>query len=185
MTTVFIAGSIKIKHLDRLFVERIENIVQKEFDVVVGDANGADASIQKELMRLKATNVTVFCSGDKPRNNLGNWNVERVTSTAEPGTREFFTAKDVKMASSAEIGLMLWDAASTGTLSNVFELLSKNKTCVVFVNREKKFLNVREPEDMHELVSVMTDGARRVADRKIGLSEKLYTLSSEQFSMVL
>ena len=33
MTTVFIAGSIKIKHLDRKFKERIDKIIGSGFDV--------------------------------------------------------------------------------------------------------------------------------------------------------
>ena len=46
---VFIAGSIKIKHLDRKFKERIDKIIASGFDVVVGDADGADTAIQTTL----------------------------------------------------------------------------------------------------------------------------------------
>lgn len=46
MTNVFIAGSITIKQLDRKVRERIENIVASKFDVLVGDADGADKAIQ-------------------------------------------------------------------------------------------------------------------------------------------
>lgn len=42
--TVFIAGSIKIKHLDRKFKERIDKIIVSGFDLVVGDADGADTA---------------------------------------------------------------------------------------------------------------------------------------------
>ena len=52
MTTVFIAGSMNIKHLHPKVKERIENIVTSEFDVVVGDADGADTSIQQCLLAL-------------------------------------------------------------------------------------------------------------------------------------
>ncbi|WP_299553642.1 hypothetical protein [uncultured Tateyamaria sp.] len=183
MTAVFIAGSIKIKHLDPKFVERIENIVKDGLDVIVGDANGADTSIQKELLRLGADNVTVYCTGEKPRNNVGNWSVKRIRSSAEPGTRAFFTAKDIEMASQAEFGLMLWDASSTGTLSNVFELLSRSKITVVFVNREKRFLKIKEKSDLSSLLSVMTDGARKAADRKIGLNSRISALNNEQIGM--
>lgn len=185
MTTVFIAGSIKIKRLDPLFIERIENVVREGMDVVVGDANGADTSIQQQLQRLGAQNVVVFCTGEKPRNNVGNWTVERVRSSAAPGTRAFFTAKDVEMASRADFGLMLWDAASTGTLSNVFQLLSRDKKIVVFVNREKRFVNVKDRGDILNLVSVMSDGARRAADRKIGLGAKVSALTNEQLGFSL
>lgn len=185
MKTVFIAGSIKIKRLHPLFVERIANIVREGLPVVVGDANGADASIQAELVSQSATDVTVFCTGDTPRNNLGNWPVHRVRSSAQPGTRAYFTAKDIEMADRAEFGLMLWDAASTGTLSNVFELLSQGKTSVVFVNREAKFQNVKQGEDILDLVSFMSDGARRAADKKIRLGEKVSRFTGFQSRMAV
>lgn len=180
MQTVFIAGSIKIKRLHPMFVERIANIVRKRMPIIVGDANGADASIQAELVAQSASDVTVFCTGDKPRNNLGGWNVHRVQSSAQKGTRAYFTAKDIEMAEQAEYGLMLWDAASTGTLSNVFELLSQGKKSVVFVNRETKFLDVKQGNDVLDLVSYMSDGARKAADRKIRLGEKVSQLSGFQ-----
>jgi hypothetical protein len=185
METVFIAGSIKIKRLHPLFVERIANIVKKGMPVVVGDADGADASVQAELVAQSASNVTVFCMGEKPRNNLGDWPVHRVQSSAKPGTRAYFTAKDIEMAERAEFGLMLWDAASTGTLSNVFELLSQGKKSVVFVNREMKFLNVKQSDDILNLVSFMSEGARRTADRKIKLGEKVSRLAGFQPRMAL
>jgi hypothetical protein len=185
MQTVFIAGSIKIKHLHPLFVERIANIVREGMPIVVGDADGADTSIQAELVAQSASDVTVFCTGDKPRNNLGGWPVQQIQSSAQPGTRAFFTAKDIKMAERAEFGLMLWDAASTGTLSNVFELLTRGKKCVVFVNREKKFLTIKHGEDILNLVSYMSDGARKKADLKISLSEKVSQLSGYQSRMTI
>lgn len=183
MTKVFIAGSIKIKQLDPKFIERIRNIVADDLEVVVGDANGADTSIQSELRDRLAENVTVYCSGDEPRNNVGGWKVKAIHSSAEPGTRAFFTAKDKAMAADADYGLMLWDAASAGTLSNVIELIKGGKKCVVFVNKNKSFLNVKEPNDLNNLVSVMSSGARNQAERKIGLSRKLSEVINPQLGL--
>ena len=178
--TVFISGSISIKRLHPMFVERVANIVREGLPVVIGDAYGADASIQAKLVERSASNVKVFCGGERPRNNLGGWPVQRVRSSARPGTRAYFTAKDMEMAKRAEFGLMLWDAESAGTLSNVFELLSQGKKSVVFVNREARFLNVKQGDDVLDLVSCMTDGARKTADRKIRLGEKVSRLASYQ-----
>ncbi len=185
MTTVFVAGSIKIKHLDPRFVDRIQNIVLDRLTVVVGDATGADTSIQTELIKLAAENVTVYCSGDEPRNNVGNWKVKSIHSSAEPGTRAYFTAKDKAMAADADFGLMLWDAASAGTLSNVLELVGGGKKCVVFVNKEKAFVNVREPKDLNNLVSFMSTGARAQAEKKIGLSKRISQLENPQLGLKL
>ena len=59
MTTVFIAGSIKIKHLDRKFKERIDKIIASGIDLVVGDADGADTAIQTTLFEQGSSNTTV------------------------------------------------------------------------------------------------------------------------------
>lgn len=182
MTTVFIAGSISIKKLHPLFRERLANIVQSEFDVVLGDADGADSSIQQALVDLNAKKVTVYCAGLDPRNNIGGWPVERITSDATPGTRTFFTAKDVKMASVADYGLMVWDTKSTGTLGNVLELLRNGRKSVVFVNKDKKFINICDVKQIDELIGVMSDAARFKAEDKIKLSQKIGSLKNPQLS---
>lgn len=182
MTTVFIAGSIAIKKLHPLFRERLGNIVQSEFDIVLGDADGADSSIQQALFDLKAKKVTVYCVGPEPRNNIGGWPVESITSDAEPGTRAFFTAKDVRMASVADYGLMVWDTKSTGTLSNVLELLRLGRKSVVFVNKDKRFINVCAVKQIDDLISVMSDAARFKAEDKIKLSQKVGSLKNLQLS---
>lgn len=183
MTAVFIAGSIAIKRLHPFFKERLANIVKSEFDVVVGDADGADSSIQQALFDLQAEKVTVYCAGLKPRNNVGGWTVQYIESDAQPGTREFFTAKDLKMAGAADFGLMVWDAKSTGTLSNVLELLRLGKKSVVFVNKARSFLNIYSNNDVDDLISVMSENAKYKAEDKIKLSKKIASLKSPQFNL--
>ena len=80
MTTIFIAGSMGIKHLDPKVKARIDTIVTSGFDVVVGDADGADTSIQQYLLDLSNPRTTVFCSGRSPRNNVGNWPIRVAVS---------------------------------------------------------------------------------------------------------
>lgn len=180
MTTVFISGSMKIKHLDRRIKERIDNIIASNFKVVVGDADGVDASIQSYLFEHRARNAIVYCSGPRPRNNVGNWPVQSLNSTLAPGSRAFFTAKDVEMAKVADFGLMIWDAKSTGTLNNIIELLYQKKKSVVFVNKEKSFRNISDVHQLEALVLCMSDHARQKADEKIRLREKVEALKHEQ-----
>lgn len=183
MTTVFIAGSIAIKKLHPLFKDRLANIVKLDFDIVVGDADGADSSIQQILFDLKAKKVIVFCAGERPRNNVGDWPVRNITSNAEPGTREFFTAKDLEMAGIADFGLMVWDTKSTGTLSNVLELLRLGRKSVVFVNKNKDFINVCAVNDLDRLLDAMSETARFKAEDKIKLSKKVVALRSPQLNL--
>jgi hypothetical protein len=180
---VFIAGSMNIKHLDPKVKERIDNIVAQDFEVVVGDADGVDTSIQQYLLNYGATKTTVFCSGERPRNNVGHWPVQRVETSHAQGSRAFFTAKDIRMAEMADIGLMIWDTKSTGTLSNVLELLSRKKKSVVFVNKEKLFKNIANVEQLEELLSFMSEHAKKKADEKIRLFNRINALKHEQMQM--
>jgi len=179
-TKVFIAGSMNIKHLDPKVKERIDNIVAQDFEVLVGDADGADTSIQWHLFNLGRAKATVFCSGQRPRNNVGDWPTQPVETKHAEGSRAFFTAKDVRMAELADIGLMVWDTKSTGTLSNVIELLVRKKKSVVFVNKAKAFKNVGTVEQLEELLSFMSEHAKRKADEKIRLLDRIDALKQEQ-----
>ncbi|VBQ36407.1 hypothetical protein [Burkholderia pseudomallei] len=184
MTKIFIAGSISIKHLDPKVRERIDNIIDADHTVIVGDADGADSSIQSYLLERGANHAVVYCSGDKPRNNIGHWPVTCVqVKHAAPGSRSFFTAKDIEMAKDADFGLMIWDAKSTGTLRNVIELLRRKKKSVVFVNKAKQFQTVGDVTQLESLVSFMSEPAMRKADEKIGLRESISELRHEQAEM--
>jgi len=176
MTTVFIAGSISIRHLHPKVRERILNIMRQEFEVVVGDADGADTAIQQFLHAMAYRRVTVFCSGQVPRNNIGQWPVRRIPATQRPGTRAFFTAKDIAMADVADSGLMIWDAKSTGTLGNVIELLNRQKYSWVFIDPPTQFLAVKCAERIEALLSCMSAAARLQAQRKLGLEHRLPAL---------
>ncbi|MCB1468632.1 MAG: XRE family transcriptional regulator, partial [Rhizobiaceae bacterium] len=183
MTTVFIAGSISISRLHEKVADRINKIVSSDFNVVVGDADGADTSIQECLQRYQARKVTVYCTGDSPRNNVAEWPVHRVVSKAKAGTRAYFTAKDLEMARHSDYGLMVWDCKSTGTLSNVIELLREKKKSVVFVNKNKDFVTVSDRDGLERLVTFMSDHARTKAEEKIGLTAKIANIAHEQFSL--
>lgn len=183
MTTVFVAGSITIKELHPLIIERLKKIVDQKFSIVVGDANGVDSSVQRELLQLGCDTTTVFSSSPKPRNNLGSWPVNVVKTDHPRGTRAFYTAKDIQMAEKADCGLMVWDAKSTGTLSNVIELLARKKNSVVFVHQAKLFVIIKSPADLVHLIQCMTTTDYAKADEKIKLSEKLIQLKNQQINM--
>lgn len=180
---VFIAGSMNIKHLDPKVKDRIDNIVSQDFEIVVGDAEGVDTSIQWHLLNHESKKTTVFCSGLKPRNNVGNWPVQQVETRYTEGSRAFFTAKDIRMAEEADIGLMIWDAKSTGTLSNVLELLTRKKKSVVFVNKAKVFKNIATVEHLEELLSYMSEHAKQKAEEKIKLLDRINSLKHEQAAL--
>lgn len=49
MTTIFLSGSRSIRSLDVPVSKRLGGIVDKGFDIVVGDADGGDVGFQKQL----------------------------------------------------------------------------------------------------------------------------------------
>lgn len=185
MTSVFVAGSITIKHLDLMVQNRLMNVIAQDFHVLVGDADGADSAIQRFLKDNGARSVTVYCTGETPRNNLGDWPVQTVNTYHPKGTRAFFTAKDIAMADAADYGFMVWDARSTGTLSNVIELLSRKKSALVFVNKDKAFHKVASVAGLDVLLGCMAETSRLKADTKMGLIERVEALRSRELAAAI
>lgn len=183
MIRVFISGSMRIKRLDESVLSRINNILNKEYGVVVGDADGVDSSIQEYLSQKNAKFVRVYCTGSRPRNNIGNWETKKISTTSKPGTRAYFTAKDIEMANDCDYGLMVWDAKSTGTLSNAIELLIRHKKSLVYINKAKKFLTVSDVKDIEKLLKYMTPSSLEKAEAKLKIKAKIGTLRNEQLQM--
>lgn len=183
MPNLFVAGSIAISRLHPMVVDRIGHAATQDMAFLVGDADGADRAIQDVLATIEDARVTIFCSGDRPRNNVADWPVHHVYPLAPAGTRAFFTAKDVEMAGIADYGLMVWDARSTGTLSNVIELLVRGRKTVVFVNRDKAFHTIGDLPALERLIALMSASALDKAERKMGLRRRLNALRTEQFAL--
>jgi len=183
MSKVFISGSMRIKNIAPDVLRRIDNIIRSGLEIIVGDADGVDSSIQNHILGHDYSDVTVYSAGYIPRNNLGGWKVQTVSSDAKEGTRKFFTAKDIKMAQDCDYGLMIWDSKSTGTLSNVLELLQRNKNSLVYVNKEKKFVTVSCNEDLSNLIDHMSPSALEKAEKKLKLSKKIEIIRNNQQQM--
>jgi hypothetical protein len=180
MSRIFVGGSISIKQIPDVVKGRVANMVASGFAILVGDANGVDAAIQRFLAEQNYGNVCVYCSGKLPRNNLGSWPVRCVESGYAAGTRAFFTAKDLVMAREADYGLMIWDMESAGTLANVLELVGAGKKCVVYLQVRREFVNVGDIVACKGLVGLMTETARKRADQKIGLQKRFGALEAAQ-----
>jgi len=177
MSTVFISGSIKIKSLDEKLKSRLDNVISSGVNVLIGDAGGVDKSVQQYFKENNFPAVTVYCTGDTPRNNDGAWPVINVEPPVKTKSRAYFTAKDLKMADDSDFGLMVWDCKSTGTLSNVIELLKKNKKSVVYLSPKKAFLNISTGSELKQLIAQMDPAALLEADKKISLLKKVDMLS--------
>ena len=85
MTTVFVGGSRRVSELSAEVRERLDNIMEGKFTVVIGDATGADKAVQRYLYDKHYRNVEVFCSGGICRNNVGDWQNRRIRSANRAG----------------------------------------------------------------------------------------------------
>lgn len=171
MTTVMLGGSRKISRLTLEVVDRLDRILEQRFAIVVGDANGADKALQKHLSVRAYKAVTVFCSGESPRNNVGGWPCRQVITKARPGTFEFYSAKDQAMAAIATVGFMLWDGSSAGTMLNVWRLQNLRKSSLVYLTSDKQFSEVRRVDDWERVIRRGSVEARADIAKRISVEE--------------
>jgi probable addiction module antidote protein len=153
MNTVFIGGSRHVSRLSAQVKERLDKIIENGHRVVVGDANGADKAVQKHLLEAAYKEVTVFCSGDHPRNNLGQWRTQNVSPPKGVQGFQFYAAKDREMAREADFGLMIWDGKSAGTILNVLRLVRAGKIAVLINVPEKSAINIKTERHWDEFLS--------------------------------
>jgi probable addiction module antidote protein len=153
MSTVFIGGSRHVVRLSAPMKERLDNIIRSGFMIVIGDAAGADKAVQKYLLDASYPHVTVFCSSDRPRNNLGSWETHKVATKPHEKGFQFFAAKDREMAKTADYGLMIWDGKSAGTALNVLRLVRAGKKAVLLNVPDKQTVTFKTMQDWVEFLS--------------------------------
>ncbi|MBY3517267.1 putative addiction module antidote protein [Rhizobium laguerreae] len=153
MNTVFIGGSRHISRLPAQAKERLNNIIENGHEVVVGDANGADKAVQKHFLDAAYEKVTVFCCGDKPRNNLGEWRTQNITPPKHVKGFQFYAAKDREMAREADFGFMIWDGKSPGTVLNVLRLIRAGKKAVLLNVPEESPVTFKTREQWSEFLA--------------------------------
>ena len=163
MKAVFVGGSRKVSRLNGDVRARLQQILDKNLTVLIGDANGADKAVQAFFAERKYGKVSIYCTGGGCRNNLGGWHVVAVKPPHRTRDFEYFTAKDAEMARDADYGLMLWDGESSGTVVNIARLAASGKPTVVYVSPRREFLTLKTRDDLNRLLaSVLPDVRERV-----------------------
>jgi hypothetical protein len=174
MTKVFIAGSRKLSRLNADVKRRIDKMIEKDFTILLGDANGADKAVQKYLADKHYQNVIVHCMANHCRNNIGEWPTREVT--APNGVRGFayYSLKDKAMVDDTTYGLMLWDGESKGTLNNVVNLLRQDKPVVVYLAPKKAFQNLRSSADLQALLGKCDRSSVQRFEQELGIGHSLH-----------
>lgn len=151
---VFIAGPRAVLNLNDSIKERLLNIYNNNYTVLVGDANGVDRLIQSFYFDLKYKNVIVYASGNKVRNNLGNWNVEQIPVDSKIKGFDFYAQKDIAMSESSDYGFMIWNGKSKGTLNNMMNLLSNKKNILVYFIPRDRFILIDNNAKLKKLIDL-------------------------------
>ena len=164
---VFIGGSRRLTRLNGDVIGHLDRIIESRLPVLIGDANGADKAVQTYLCERNYPNVTVFHSGKKWRNNVGNWNTEQVEPPTKRRDYNYYAAKDKRMADEANYGLAIWDGKSKGTLHQIQRLQSQDKKVLVYDANLKRFL---KPIDLNALSQGSPASKRNAATTTVSVS---------------
>jgi hypothetical protein len=166
---VFVAGSRQISRLPAEVRTRLDTMIEKGFQILVGDANGADKAVQRYLADKGYSSVLVHCMKDHCRNNIGNWPTRQLVAPHGAKGFDYYSVKDRAMADVAEYGFMLWDGESKGTLNSVANMVRKNKPVVVYFAPRKSFLNLRSDSDLAALLGNCDRANVRRFERELGI----------------
>ena len=141
--TIFLGGSKTIGHLPEEFIDRLDYHISEGKKFIIGDAHGADLAIQNYLSSKDYKNVTVYCSGDKCRFNVGGWEEKYIAVADEIEEYEFYRAKDVAMTEACDMGLVIWDGVSRGTKNNIRALKRTWKAVIAYRTDIEDFRCIR------------------------------------------
>ena len=118
---VFISGSKSISALSEEVKSLLDEHIALGTEFLVGDCYGVDAAVQMYLDSKGYRNVTIYCSGETPRNNyVTGAKVHSCAEAAKGLTGSAFQyVKDIQMAQDCDTALMIWDGKSKGTGENI------------------------------------------------------------------
>lgn len=145
---IVLGGSRQLEFVPQAVAERLNVWIDSSCEFFVGDAPGIDRAFQSYLKNKNYSKVTVFTSADEIRNNLGKWPVEKIESGLKSKSSAVHAFKDRHMSKLADIGLMVWDCSSAGTLSNLIDLIRQGKNCFVFVAPDSDIYQFDNPNSL-------------------------------------
>lgn len=117
----FISGSKSISKLPEKAKSLLDEHIALGTEFLVGDCYGVDVAVQKYLESKGCGNVTIYCSGETPRNNFVTGAKVHSCAKAAKGLtgRAFQYVKDIQMAKDCDQAIMIWDRKSKGTGENI------------------------------------------------------------------
>ena len=140
---VFISGSKSISALPEEVKSLLDSYIDTGAEILVGDCYGVDAAVQMYLDSKGYRNVTIYCSGETPRNNFVTGAKVRSCAEAAKGLtgREFHYVKDIQMANDCDQAIMIWDGKSKGTGENIRRIKELKKPYQEIILTSCKVIN--------------------------------------------
>ena len=77
---LFIDGSKTIGKLPDKAAETITAACRDSHEILIGDCYGIDLAVQRLLAGLEYENVTIYTACPKARNNIRNWQEQRIAT---------------------------------------------------------------------------------------------------------
>jgi hypothetical protein len=184
---IVLGGSRKLEFIPEIVTDELLLMMRESSSFLIGDAPGIDSIFQKFMAGAKYENVEIFSSAGYVRNNFGKWPEQQIETPLKSKSNALHAFKDREMCKRADLGIMVWDQESAGTLSNSLDLLDQEKTCFIYDAVEQEFirfetrLNLDKWLEKHgEIASEAHARLTRFRNRlKIG--SKMDSLQSELF----
>lgn len=136
---IFVGGSKRIGRLPDKVVSMLDSLIKSGEHFLIGDCHGADLALQNYLHSKNYEKVTVFCSGEKCRFNVGNWQEKHIDVPEGAEGYEFYREKDKVMIAECDCGFFVWDARSLGTKLNRMELKRLGKPILTYRSTTDEF----------------------------------------------
>jgi len=136
---VVIGGSRHLSVIPEEVGLKIQDLMNSNAEFLVGDAPGSDWAFQMYLKKVGYKIVSVFTSAEDIRHNVGNWPYTKIESGLKSKSSAVHAFKDRHMTKFAELGIMIWDGESAGTLSNIIDLINQGKECYLYFGPQQEF----------------------------------------------
>lgn len=145
---VFISGSISIKSLRENDIPFLEQIIEGNRTILIGDAFGLDKAVQEYMHKNEYRNVIVYYSSECIRNNIGEWKTKQIPNPDNLSGRLLYKLKDKAMGDDCDLALMFWDGKSKGTQQNIDYLDELDKYYLVLTEDSLCVGNIHKINNM-------------------------------------
>ena len=140
---VMLGGSKTIGNLSERVELQMEVLINSGERFLVGDCHGADLAFQNYLHASGYSNVTVYCSGEKCRFNVGGWGEVHVPVEDGVEGYDFYRQKDLAMIAEADGAVLLWDGRSAATKENRKALAAKGAAIFTYRTDQRQMRVIR------------------------------------------